>query len=82
MARRWWTLTLVCVAAFMLLLDITIVNVAVPEIQSDLGASLSSLQWVIDAYALTLAAFLPASRSRAPASRPGGDRARVARTSS
>jgi EmrB/QacA subfamily drug resistance transporter len=58
MARKWWTLTLVCVAAFMLLLDITIVNVAVPEIQSDLGASLSSLQWVIDAYALTLAAFL------------------------
>jgi len=58
MARKWWTLTLVCVAAFMLLLDITIVNVAVPEIQSDLGANLSSLQWVIDAYALTLAAFL------------------------
>src|SRR5919108_1325736 len=58
MARKWWTLTLVCVAAFMLLLDITIVNVAVPEIQNDLGASLSSLQWVIDAYALTLAAFL------------------------
>ena len=58
MARKWWTLTLVCVAAFMLLLDITIVNVAVPEIQNDLGASLSSLQWVIDAYTLTLAAFL------------------------
>jgi MFS family permease len=58
MARKWWTLTLVCVAAFMLLLDITIVTVAVPEIQSDLGASLSSLQWVIDAYALTLAAVL------------------------
>jgi len=47
MARKWWTLTLVCVAAFMLLLDVTIVNVAVPEIQSDLGASLSSLQQVI-----------------------------------
>jgi EmrB/QacA subfamily drug resistance transporter len=58
MARKWWTLTLVCVAAFMLLLDISVVTVAVPEIQSDLGASLSSLQWVIDAYALTLAAFL------------------------
>jgi EmrB/QacA subfamily drug resistance transporter len=58
MARKWWTLTLVCVAAFMLLLDITVVTVAVPAIQSDLGASLSSLQWVIDAYALTLAAFL------------------------
>jgi hypothetical protein len=45
----------------MLLLAITIVNVALPEIQSDLGASLSSLQWVVDAYALTLAAFLLAA---------------------
>jgi EmrB/QacA subfamily drug resistance transporter len=58
MARKWWTLLLVCVATFMLLLDITIVNVALPDIQRELGASLSSLQWVIDAYALTLATFL------------------------
>ena len=58
MARKWWTLILVCVATFMLLLDITIVNVALPDIQRDLGASLSSLQWVVDAYALTLATFL------------------------
>src|SRR5262245_25652453 len=58
MERKWWTLILVCVATFMLLLDITIVNVALPEIQSDLNASLSSLQWVVDAYALTLATFL------------------------
>jgi EmrB/QacA subfamily drug resistance transporter len=58
MERKWWTLILVCVATFMLLLDITIVNVALPDIQSDLGASLSSLQWVVDAYALTLATFL------------------------
>jgi EmrB/QacA subfamily drug resistance transporter len=58
MARKWWTLLLVCVATFMLLLDITIVNVALPDIQRDLGASLSSLQWVVDAYALTLATFL------------------------
>jgi EmrB/QacA subfamily drug resistance transporter len=58
MERKWWTLILVCVATFMLLLDITIVNVALPDIQSDLGASLSSLQWVVDAYALTLASFL------------------------
>ncbi len=42
----------------MLLIDVTIVNVALPDIQSDLDASLSSLQWVIDAYALTLASFL------------------------
>ncbi|MBA2240833.1 MAG: MFS transporter [Solirubrobacterales bacterium] len=42
----------------MLLIDVTIVNVALPDIQADLGAGLSSLQWVVDAYALTLAAFL------------------------
>src|SRR3954453_9042031 len=58
MARKWWTLTAVSVGIFMLLLDITIVNVALPDIQRDLGASLSDLQWVIDAYALTLAALL------------------------
>ena len=58
MERKWWTLLAVCVATFMLLLDITVVNVALPDIQSDLDASLSSLQWVVDAYALTLAAFL------------------------
>jgi EmrB/QacA subfamily drug resistance transporter len=58
MERKWWTLILVCVATFMLLLDITVVNVALPDIQRDLGASLSSLQWVVDAYALTLASFL------------------------
>ncbi len=58
MARKWWTLLAVCVATFMLLLDITVVNVALPDIQASLGASLSSLQWVVDAYSLTLAAFL------------------------
>jgi EmrB/QacA subfamily drug resistance transporter len=58
MERKWWTLLAACVATFMLLLDITVVNVALPDIQSDLDASLSSLQWVVDAYALTLAAFL------------------------
>src|SRR3954465_10728166 len=55
---RWWTLGAVCVATFMLLLDITVVNVALPDIQRDLGASFQDLQWVIDAYALTLAAFM------------------------
>jgi EmrB/QacA subfamily drug resistance transporter len=58
MERKWWTLLAVCVATFMLLIDVTIVNVALPDIQSDLNASFSSLQWVIDAYALTLASFL------------------------
>jgi EmrB/QacA subfamily drug resistance transporter len=58
MERKWWTLVLISIATFMLLLDITVVNVALPDIRTDLGASLSSLQWVVDAYSLTLAAFL------------------------
>src|SRR6476659_93443 len=58
MERKWWTLLLVSIATFMLLLDITIVNVALPDIQRDLNASLSSLQWVVDAYSLMLAAVL------------------------
>jgi len=58
MERKWWTLTIVCVGTFMLLLDITIVNVALPKIASDLHASFSDIQWVIDAYALTLASVL------------------------
>jgi EmrB/QacA subfamily drug resistance transporter len=55
--NRWWTLAAVVVATFMLLLDITIVNVALPSIQKDFHADLSELQWVVDAYALSLAAF-------------------------
>ncbi len=55
---KWWTLVAVCTGVFMLLLDITIVNVALPDIQTELGASLADLQWVIDAYALSLAALL------------------------
>ena len=58
MARKWWTLIAVSVATFMLLLDITVVNVALPSIRDDLGASFSDLQWVVDAYALTLAALV------------------------
>ncbi|HTU85831.1 MAG TPA: MFS transporter [Solirubrobacteraceae bacterium] len=58
MDRKWWTLLAVCTGVFMLLLDITIVNVALPYIQQAFHASLADLQWVIDAYALTLAAFL------------------------
>jgi EmrB/QacA subfamily drug resistance transporter len=58
MERKWWTLIVVCIATFMLLLDITIVNVALPKIAEDLHASFSDIQWVIDAYALTLASTL------------------------
>jgi len=63
--NKWWTLVAVCLGIFMLLLDITIVNVALPDIQRALHASFSDLQWVIDAYALTLAAFLLTSGSLA-----------------
>ena len=57
-ARQRWTLLLVCIAAFMLLLDITVVSVALPSIQRDLHASLPDLQWVSAAYALVLAVLL------------------------
>ena len=56
--NKWWTLVAVCLGTFMLLLDITIVNVALPDIQRSLHSSFSDLQWIVDAYALTLAAFL------------------------
>jgi EmrB/QacA subfamily drug resistance transporter len=56
--RKWWTLLAVSVATFMLLLDITVVNVALPSIREDLDASFTDLQWVLDAYALTLAALV------------------------
>jgi EmrB/QacA subfamily drug resistance transporter len=63
--NRWWTLAAVVVATFMLLLDITIVNVALPKIQQDFHADLANLQWVVDAYALSLAALQLTSGSLA-----------------
>ena len=53
MERKWWTLIAVSVAIFMLLLDITVVNVALPSIKSDLGFNQSSLAWVVNAYLIT-----------------------------
>src|SRR5689334_17843525 len=58
MDRKWWTLIAVCTATFMLLVDVTIVNVALPSIEQDLHSSFSDLQWVVDAYSLSLAALL------------------------
>jgi EmrB/QacA subfamily drug resistance transporter len=58
LARRWWALIAICTGTFMLLVDVTIVQVALPRIQRDLHASFTSLQWVIDAYALTLSALI------------------------
>src|SRR6266516_976530 len=56
--NKWWTLVAVCMGTFMLLLDITVVNVALPDIRKSLNASFTDLQWVVDAYALTLATLL------------------------
>src|SRR3984893_3768914 len=56
--RKWWTLIAVSVAIFMLLLDITVVNVALPDIQRSLHSSFRDLQWVVNAYSLTVGAFL------------------------
>jgi EmrB/QacA subfamily drug resistance transporter len=56
--RHWWTLVAVCGATFMLLVDITIVQVALPTMQRSLHASFNDLQWVISAYALSLAALI------------------------
>jgi len=55
---RWWTLAAMCFALFMLMLDNTVVNVALPSIQRDLNASLASLEWTVNAYTLTLAVLL------------------------
>jgi EmrB/QacA subfamily drug resistance transporter len=53
--RKWRVLIVVCVAIFMLLLDITVVNVALPDIERELHTSFTELQWIVDAYALMLA---------------------------
>lgn len=53
-----WTVLLVCIALFMLMLDLTIVTTALPEIQASLDASLADLQWVVDAYTLPIACLL------------------------
>ena len=54
----WLVLVLVCLAQFMVILDATIVNVALPSIQADLGLSESNLQWIVNAYALLFGGFL------------------------
>lgn len=56
--RKWLPLTAVCLGTFVLLLDVTIVNVALPAVATSLSASFSDLQWVVDGYALALAALL------------------------
>ncbi|MBU2666706.1 MFS transporter [Actinoplanes bogorensis] len=56
--RKWWPLVTVCLGTFMLLVDVTIVNVALPRMAGDLRTSFDSLQWVVDGYALSLGVLL------------------------
>jgi EmrB/QacA subfamily drug resistance transporter len=56
--RKWWTLGAVSLGLFMIMLDNTVVNVALPSIQRDLGAGLSELEWIVAGYALTFAALI------------------------
>ena len=56
--RKWFALALLCAVQFMVVLDVAIVNVALPSIQVDLGFSQQNLQWVISAYALVFGGFL------------------------
>jgi EmrB/QacA subfamily drug resistance transporter len=56
--RKWLPLVAICTGTFMLLVDITIVNVALPDMATDLGTSFSQLQWVVDVYALALASLV------------------------
>jgi len=56
--RRWWTLAAMCFALFMVMLDNTVVNVALPAIQSDLHASIAGLEWTVNAYTLAVGVLL------------------------
>src|ERR671934_1712822 len=56
--RKWWTLGAMCFALFMIMLDNTVVNVALPSIQRSLHTSLSNLEWTVNAYTLTFGVLL------------------------
>src|SRR2546423_16736 len=56
--KKWWTLGAVSFGLFMIMLDNTIVNVALPSIQSDLNIGISELEWVVNGYALTFAVLM------------------------
>ena len=56
--RRWWVLAVLCLSLFMVVVDNTIVNVALPTLSTELEASTSSLQWIVDAYTLVFSALL------------------------
>src|ERR1700675_1189381 len=57
-ARRWWILAVLCLSLLIVGIDGTIVNVALPTLVRELGATSSQLQWIVDAYTLVFASFL------------------------
>src|SRR6476619_1869322 len=57
-ARRWWILTVLCTSLLIVIIRNTALNVAIPTLANDLGASTSQLQWMVDAYSLVFAGFL------------------------
>src|SRR2546421_3182955 len=56
--RRWWALAVLCLSLFVIVLDNTILNVAIPALVRDLNASTSQLQWIVDGYTLVFAGLL------------------------
>ena len=56
--RRWWVLAVLCLSLFLVVVDNTIVNVALPTLSADLNASTTELQWIVDAYTLVFASLL------------------------
>jgi EmrB/QacA subfamily drug resistance transporter len=56
--KKWWTLAAVAFGLFMIMLDNTVVNVALPSIERDLGVGISELEWIVTGYALTFAALM------------------------
>ena len=77
--RKWWTLAAVSFGLFMIMLDNTVVNVALPSIRADLGISVSELEWVVNAYALHSASLLLSGGKLADLLRPARDLHRRAR---
>jgi MFS transporter, DHA2 family, multidrug resistance protein len=70
--RRWWTLAVLSVSRLIIIIDDTIINIAVPTLQRELGASASALQWVVDAYIVVFAGLLLSMGRSATASAGSG----------
>ena len=56
--RRWWVLVVLCLSLMVLVIDMTVLNVAIPSLMRDLGATPSDIQWILDAYVLVYAGLL------------------------